>query len=512
MRIGYITTCPKVPVGGVAVIVWHVALLREMGYDAFLVPDKPGLDLWWMDPKPDVPLGAITDDMDLWVIPEVDVNLVDQLKGQKVIFVQNHSLMRNIEKYSNALAAMAVSEPSAEEIKKRINLPVFVVNPFIHPDSPFVFSDKKVKDSVVILGRKKASTFIDYILPRLESLGFKVDIASNLTQRALSKRYQMAEYYLHLSYPEGWPAPVAEAMKCGCCAVGFAGTGGLDFMKHMETAYVLEDGDAAGCIKALKYLKGNPEVRNKLVRQARDLVSIYTPQRTKSQLARFVEYLQEAQKRPQKPRFSAGEYKDTGRIKKDAPEAFKKFDIYSPMMQRIIEWESQQAEELGSILLEAFRPKTVMDLGCGPGIYLLPFRRAGCRVLGVDACQEAGKLLGRKEFILADLTKPLDLPRFDLCLCIEVGEHIQEGYSAVLVENCTVADTVFWSAAGPGQKGTEHVNCQPKDFWIRIFESFGFYYDKDVTSSLLKKMSECPGIKRVKWLLWNAMIFRKETT
>jgi len=52
MRIGYVTTCPKVPVGGVSVIFWHVALLREMGVEAFVVPDKASTyDPWWMVPK-----------------------------------------------------------------------------------------------------------------------------------------------------------------------------------------------------------------------------------------------------------------------------------------------------------------------------------------------------------------------------------------------------------------------------------------------------------------------------
>ena len=476
MRIGYITTCPKVPVGGVGVIFWHVHILRKIGIDAFVVPDKGKFDPWWMEPKPDVEFASLSDDMDVWVIPEVRIDLVKDLKGTKVAFVQNHGLLKKEELYSHVDFVISVSEPSAQMIREKINLPTLVVNPFIHPSSPF-YVGRKQKHSVLVLARKKAIFFLDHIRARIR--GFNLYIVSNLTQRELAERYAHAEYYLHLSFPEGWPAPVAEAMASGCCVVGFSGEGGLEFMRHMETAYVAKDGNPEECIRGLKVLARDDELRGRICQEAKRTISTYTMERTRRQLMDFVEKLG--------------------------------FERYSLLMEKIVKLESRQAEEIGDILLKMFSPKSVIDLGCGPGIYLLPFKRAGCRVLGVDACPSAGEFLDEYEFVLADLTKPF-LPPFkaDICICFEVGEHIEEGYSAVLVENCTAcSNTVIWSAARPGQEGFWHVNCQWLDFWIRLFESEGFYYDRKLTEMMKKKMFGKPGIEERKWLIWNGAVFRR---
>ncbi|RKY58586.1 MAG: hypothetical protein DRP94_05950 [Candidatus Latescibacterota bacterium] len=485
MRIGYVTTCPEVPVGGVSVIFWHVALLREMGIEAFVVPDKASTyDPWWMVPKPKVKFASLEDEMDVWVVPEVRIDLVRGLKGTKVAFVQNHGLMRNLELYKDVSLVLSVSEPSAREIEKKVDVPVLVVNPFIHPSSPFR-PGKKEEGKVLVLSRKKTSMFYDRVLSLLKD-EFKFVLASCMTQKELSELYSSSEYYLHLSFPEGWPAPVAEAMKSGCCVVGFSGTGGLEFMKHLETAYVAPDGDVEECVRGLRMLRENPDLRRKMVERAMEVAGVYTPERTKNQLAAFVERL--------------------------SPKGLGRFDRYIPLMEKIVKLESRQAEEIGEIILRMFRPKSVIDLGCGPGIYLLPFKRAGCRVLGVDACPEAGKMLKKSEFVLADLTRPFDPPfKADVCICFEVGEHIDEGYSAVLVENCTrCADTIVWSAARPGQAGFDHKNCQWLDFWWRLFEIYGFTYDRDLTKKMKDMMFGKPGIEERKWLIWNGAIFRRQ--
>ena len=486
MRIGYVTTCPKVPVGGVSVIFWHVALLREMGVEAFVVPDKAlTYDPWWMVPKPKVKFARLEDEMDVWVVPEVRIDLVRTLKGTKVVFVQNHGLMRDLELYKDVPLVLSVSEPSAREIEKKVDVPVLVVNPFIHPSAPFRPGPKK-EGSILVLVRKKASTFLEKVTSLLGEDKFWWNFASDLSQEELARVYSTSEFYLHLSFPEGWPAPVAEAMKSGCCVVGFAGTGGLEFMKHLETAYVAPDGDVEECVRGLRMLRENPDLRKKMVERAMEVASVYTPERTKGQLAAFVERL--------------------------SPKNFHKFDRYTPLMEKIVRLESRQAEEIGEIILKMFRPKSVIDLGCGPGIYLLPFKRAGCRVLGVDACPGAGKMLERSEFILADLTRPFDPPfKADVCICFEVGEHIDEGYSAVLVENCTrCADTIVWSAARPGQAGFDHKNCQWLDFWWRLFEIYGFTCDRDLTKKMKDMMFGKPGIEERKWLIWNGAVFRRQ--
>jgi hypothetical protein len=102
------------------------------------------------------------------------------------------------------------------------------------------------------------------------------------------------------------------------------------------------------------------------------------------------------------------------------------------------------------------------------------------------------------------------LPYFDLCLCLEVAEHVEKEYAEIFVENlCTLSRTIILSAAPPGQKGTGHVNCQPPKYWMNIFKSFG--YDKNsVATELLKgdlaPWGNKPGIKAY---YHNLIVFEK---
>lgn len=160
-------------------------------------------------------------------------------------------------------------------------------------------------------------------------------------------------------------------------------------------------------------------------------------------------------------------------------EPFDGYDVdneYPSMMDFINHCESIQAKGLGKWLLEKLAPKSVIDIGCGPGLYLLPFKEAGCKVLGVDACPTGGSLLGKEEFRRVDLRYPFKPgPRFDLAICFEVAEHLERHWSERLIDSIKdSADVVVFSGATPGQGGTYHVNEQPHQFWLQLFAERGY--------------------------------------
>ncbi|MCA9789386.1 MAG: hypothetical protein KC462_06410, partial [Cyanobacteria bacterium HKST-UBA05] len=66
-------------------------------------------------------------------------------------------------------------------------------------------------------------------------------------------------------------------------------------------------------------------------------------------------------------------------------------------------------------------------------------------------------------------TKPIRFNQtFDLAMCVEIAEHIPNRCSRQLVKTLTKAsDTVFFTAAPPGQGGVGHINEQPQAFWER---------------------------------------------
>lgn len=131
-------------------------------------------------------------------------------------------------------------------------------------------------------------------------------------------------------------------------------------------------------------------------------------------------------------------------------------------------------------LVQTFvQPKSVLDIGCGQGLWLKAFIEAGVDdVLGYDGQYvEREKLqITEDKFIGADLEQPLTIRRtFDLSMSVEVGEHLSDKASRAFVKNLTdAADVVLFSAAIPGQGGVHHINEQWPAYWEERFKERGF--------------------------------------
>jgi hypothetical protein len=140
----------------------------------------------------------------------------------------------------------------------------------------------------------------------------------------------------------------------------------------------------------------------------------------------------------------------------------------------------KSASKLAPIIIEKFHPLSLMDVGCGNGSWLKVFMQCGIQdVLGVDGewILENQLLVPRHLIHIHDLTKSLHLARrFDLVLCLEVAEHINEKYAATLVNSLAEhSDLIVFSAAVPGQPGDHHVNLQPPNYWATLFNKKGYY-------------------------------------
>lgn len=119
------------------------------------------------------------------------------------------------------------------------------------------------------------------------------------------------------------------------------------------------------------------------------------------------------------------------------------------------------------ILLQLVQPKSVVDFGCGSGMWLRAFADHGITDgLGLDGEWVQNR---PKCFRVADLNQPVELPRsFDLAVSLEVAEHLANGDA--LIESLTKsAPVVLFSAAIPDQGGDGHVNEQWPDYWSCIF-------------------------------------------
>lgn len=144
------------------------------------------------------------------------------------------------------------------------------------------------------------------------------------------------------------------------------------------------------------------------------------------------------------------------------------------------------------IIILKFKPKSVLDVGCGTGVSLSYFIDNGIDAWGIENSDLAVQKSKYPEKILKyNLKHPVDLKRkFDLLWCFEVIEHIHPAYEENVLKTLTSHSAlVILSAAKPGQKGHGHFNEKPEEYWIEKFRKLGFIYDS-IFSSVLKETKE----------------------
>ncbi len=95
---------------------------------------------------------------------------------------------------------------------------------------------------------------------------------------------------------------------------------------------------------------------------------------------------------------------------------------------------------------------------------------------------------------------------FDLAACLEVAEHLPPSAGDRLVALlCRAAKTVLFTAATPGQGGTDHINEQPLEYWVTRFRRQGFVLDSTETEGI---RADWLAAGTAPWYHCNALIFR----
>ena len=140
---------------------------------------------------------------------------------------------------------------------------------------------------------------------------------------------------------------------------------------------------------------------------------------------------------------------------------------------------ARSAEAAAGLIMDVIAPRSVVDFGCGTGLWLAALRSRGVSdVLGVDGPWVPRDRLAipRELFREHDLTQPLALHRrYDLALCLETAEHLPPEAAGPLVRTLTdAAPIVIFSAAIPEQRGEGHINLQWPQYWIDRFAALGY--------------------------------------
>lgn len=176
--------------------------------------------------------------------------------------------------------------------------------------------------------------------------------------------------------------------------------------------------------------------------------------------------------------------------------------------------EGPQAERLAQWFAAHHAGEMILDVGCGPGIYVQAMRQRGLDAFGVDSDPRLieTEYLWRSDIVRGEgvVGGPVReyLSRFHVVLSLEVGEHISAEDAGAYLDYLTQGEpaAIYFSAARPGQGGSGHVNCQIKAYWLRLFCARGYYFHPEATEAFLTYLRQGP---HMGWLLQNGMVLER---
>jgi hypothetical protein len=167
--------------------------------------------------------------------------------------------------------------------------------------------------------------------------------------------------------------------------------------------------------------------------------------------------------------------------------------------------EGPFAKRLAAWIADTFQPKTALDIGCGPGTYVDAMRELGIAATGIDTDERVVNKPHLRQQSLFELTDAAEV-----VLCLEVAEHIAEEKADSVATHVASAvkygGTLIWSGAQPGQGGTGHINCQPKDYWHGRLGAYGLRRDKAAEARLVEYAKSG---YHMGWFVQNVMVFKQ---
>lgn len=167
------------------------------------------------------------------------------------------------------------------------------------------------------------------------------------------------------------------------------------------------------------------------------------------------------------------------------------FDI-SLYNDDFFEWHLKHAREYSiktmDWYIEKYKPRSVIDIGCGIGSYLESASDHGLFFFGFEISESAYKYTPEKiatRVCYMDCTNLINIGQVDCVVSFETAEHIEPSGTEQFVSNLIRATGkhLLFTAAPPGQLGTGHINLHPREFWIKQFAK-ELTYDEALTKDI----------------------------
>jgi len=171
--------------------------------------------------------------------------------------------------------------------------------------------------------------------------------------------------------------------------------------------------------------------------------------------------------------------------------------------------ELPQAKILARWIKGCLNPNKVIDLGCGPGIYVHELINVGVDAIGYELDPRAKDIPHVIHKSLLDVQD-----KSDVVISLEVAEHLEPIHSQAMVdkvyETLEPGGTLIWTAANVGQGGVDHINCRPKEYWIKKFTDKGMIHCNSLERNLKNTLVSTIRTKLHGWLYYNLIVMYKE--
>ncbi len=138
------------------------------------------------------------------------------------------------------------------------------------------------------------------------------------------------------------------------------------------------------------------------------------------------------------------------------------------------------AKEIVPLIVQLFKPISVVDVGCSSGKWLKCFQDIGIDdYLGIDNVNKNQGIelsISKTKFLQHDLKKRINIKRkFDLVLSLEVAEHLPASKADIYIDSLVnLGSIIIFSAAIPYQTGTHHINERWPSYWAKLFSERNF--------------------------------------
>ncbi|NDY58459.1 glycosyltransferase family 4 protein [Desulfovibrio sulfodismutans] len=274
------------PAGGLAVLLRLAAHLHRAGYPVALAPREITPDAV-AELAPEVACVPfeelrLTPD-DIWLVPEGWPNALTPglaAKARCLVYCQNWAYLHNglpahVSWNNLPVSFLAVSDPVAGFIELATGRRPPILRPGIDLGLFRPGGEKPANEVCVAYMPRKNKALADQIFRLVQArqaqtgLPIRFTPIQDMTQAQVATALGQSHIFLAVGFPEGCPLPPLEAMASGCVVVGYAGLGGLDYMRPVPptfapswpplrpvpwggNAFVTPDADVAQTVLALE--------------------------------------------------------------------------------------------------------------------------------------------------------------------------------------------------------------------------------------------------------------------